>query len=1274
MKPFLIILALILPAFSQEKQIIILPDPEEKPAPLFFSTAAEVTATTSRKETTSTQKLTFTIRQGIPETLTLGLTGSGEITSLTGENLRDWSVRIAKDKSRYLDIRPVIKDEKNPPKTLTIQLSTKHTHKGQSALLLTAPGDSTGFSSEISFTSAEGTDLRLTEATNLSPLESQSAARKFITTTKAFLKFTTTPTGSASNGLELLNTALAGTLSEDKKSIQFTLTATAKTKEGLRPAARQPKTNQPRNPRNPRPAPLVETPPEQSKPAQPTTPSDKPFTTLLTGNAALTSTPSTANYHIALTNNSTYQLIADTTGTFPVKIDFVVPVTSKGDWRQLTFALPAGVVVPVTLKNLPQNTTFDNALPIVPKKINNTFRGFLPASGQATLAWKNSTAAETGSLFYTSTATTELRIGSGLARQVTALDLRILQGKLPSLDLALSGPGEILSVTGSSVLAWSVTGEKNDRKIEVKLSRPIEGTERITIEAQTALGGFPVKMQALRITPLGSLRHSGHIRVANNGAVRIELAATKGLIQLTPEQFPGAKDESLRQVFVYRHPSADFSYQLLADQIFPEVGLTEVTVYELAETDRRIISGIELDIREAPLREWEMQIPADHAVASVTGAEVADYAVSSEAKDGLRTLKIIFRQPVINRQLISLRLEKNQAAEAAPWLLQPLAFPGTKSHRGYIGATATAGYRLTPGKTTGLAEIPVTFFPRKTSGLQQAFRIRETSWTSTLNAEALGQSIQADVFHLYSLKAGAAYGSVLINYFVVGAPATEWKISVPATIGNIDVTGQNVGRDWRREDDTVIVPLSRPILGAGTLLLTFEQPMPSSGGQLSPGEVHPLGVQAERGYIQIVSPLQVKFSAPENEGPLLKIDPTELPAEFRLLSSAPTLAAWQYTARDFTIGANVQWYEQGETVDQVVDFLKLSSQISRDGQWVTDARFFVKSKGRATLRAILPENTSLWEAQVNGTPVNARADGKETLIPLPSTTDPNQAVEITLRYGARSEKPSKPTLTAPALDAPLVIGEWTVTGDENRTLVPRGGTADLVRPVLAETGWQWLARHPLIILILLFIGATILFRSSLPRFIRYTTPAIFIILVLLLALKSASSTLHTSPTLEYAAPVVSAAQAVTVEIGNLTPWQARTGWSAWILLILGTTISIVGFIKKQLILKAAGLALVTASFLSIRGGTPLFFFILALIAVTTIPWSEIITSLKRTKPAAATALLLLALFFTQQSNAQDTKPAESIIQSWVVSENRLQATMEVTIRAQKGDRFLLLES
>ncbi|MEP4050423.1 MAG: hypothetical protein ABJN80_16425, partial [Luteolibacter sp.] len=954
-------------------------------------------------------------------------------------------------------------------------------------------------------------------------------------------------------------------------------------------------------------------------------------------------------------------------------VEFVVPLSRNGDYRALAFTLPAGVVVPLSLTELPTGVSFDPDLPVVPRKDASIFTGFIPADGRVSLAFKKSTSEESGTLFFNSTAITDMRVSSGLLRQFTAIDLRILQGKLPSLSLALDGPGEILAVSGPSILAWSISEKEGARTLDLKLSRPIEASERITIESRAALGAFPVEMQALRISPIGALRHSGFLRIANDGAVRIEVAGAQSLIQLAPDQFPGGTDESLRQVFAYRFPSADFSYRLLADQILPEVGVTEVTVHELAETDRRILADLELDIREAPLRDWELDIPADHAVASVTGAEVADYALASEQKSGLRRLKIIFKNPVIGRQLISIRLEKNEAAKAGAWSLQPLVFPGAKFHRGYIGAVSTPGYRLAAGETTGVAEVPVTFFPRKTVGLQQAFRIRETSWRIPLTIEALGQSIQADVFHLYSLKAGAAYGSVLINTFVVGAPATEWRVSVPESIDNIDVTGQNVGRDWRREGDTVIIPLSRPILGAGTVLLTFEQPMPSSGGQLSPGEIRPLGVQSERGYIQIVSPLQVKFSTETSDGPLLPIDPTELPAEFRLLSTAPTLAAWQYTAREFTLATNIEWYVPGETADQVVDFLKLSTQISRDGQWVTDARFFVKSKGRSALRTILPEGTNLWEARVNGQPVNARKDGNETLIPLPATSE--NASEVTLRYGAESKKPSRPTLTAPILDAPIVIGEWTVSGDENRTLIPRENSAANLtsRPPTAPTGWQWLARHPFAILTLLILTIAAFVTKAQAKAPAIIATALLLIAAIFLALKSITLFSMPNSTLEYSAPVVATGQAITLDISNLPHWQAATPATFYLLLILGITTFIVSFVKESPLLKPLGIALIAASLLSIHNGAPIFFAALTVVAASIFPWRQITSVLPKSKTPAATALLLLSLFLVTKTQAAE-KPAESIIQTYEIKDNRLLGTMEITLRAEAGDRFLLLDS
>lgn len=1338
-------LTVVSPAQEPDKRFVVVPFTDltgtpPKPVPLLFSVNASVNATIGQESNVSQQYLDFRIHQGKPETLTIALTGPGEVESVTGNGLKDWSVRIGADGARFLDIRPAFEPEK-PPAEVSVTVKTRaKAGKEAAGLLLPAAGPATGFTLKVDVMAESGAALHITRADGLAPVKStDKQVYRFVGDGNPALEVLATPGGYAVPDLELTGSRLQGQLSEDGNSVTFKLITTARARA-------------------------------------------EKVSTEIAARVALAGPASGDGWHVVLREGG-YDLVATRAGEIPVELGFVAPVKRRGDWRVLDFNLPAGVVVPVTLTGIAGDVLFDSSQTVVPKREGDTWRGFLPAGGTAGLAWRSTSAVADGALFYSSSEATDVRIGSGLMRQTSRLGFRILQGKLGSVSIRLDGPGEILGVDGVNVLGWKVVpGEEGARTLAVTLNQPFENrtaaatagagsltihratyaagdqsadvTRRVrelvrdnqlsltvdyqllrsdpspgwiknltvdytldgvrgtkvvpdnqvmeiaraassgkaagaaddflTIRTQTALGNFPVRSGMLRLTPEGTVRHSGFIRVANEGAVRLDVTDSRGLIQLAPGQFPGPAEKGARQLFVYRFPSADYTCSIQADQVLPEVGVTEVTVYELAETDRRITADLELDIREAPLREWEIGIPADHAVASVTGAQVADYAVGTEVTDGRKRLKVIFKEAVANRQLVSVRLEKSEAAAAGAWQLQPLTFPGAKSRRGYVGAVAAVGYRLqaTASNMKGVAEVPVTFFPKKTAGLQQAFRLREGDWTIGLSVEALGQSVQADVFHLYSLKAGSAYGSVLINYFVVGAPATQWRISVPEGIGNIDVSGQNVGLDWRRDGNTVVVPLSRPITGAGTVLLTFEQPMSARGGTLSPGEVRPLDVQAERGYVQVVSPLQVKFPTPASSGALLAIDASELPTEFRLLSSAPTLAAWQYTARDFSIGMNIEWFEPGETVGQAIDFLTLSSKVSRDGEWVTDASFFVKSRASSGLRTVLPEGTVLWEARVNGEPVNARDDGSATLIPFPPIADPNEAVQVSLRYGARGGSAGNVRLAAPVLDAPVVAGEWTVDGDEGRQLVPRGGSAEPVRPVLVKSGWQWLATHPQPVLLLLVLGiAGVVFsvmKSGFARSAALVAGLAFTVLAAWTGLRAFAGGGWSAGPLEYAVPVMAAGNAVELHIANLAPWQARAGWGTWLLFAAGIAVFVRGAWVSDRIWIAAGLSLLGGSFLSILGGAPLFFGLLALVGIAV--WGSVAVRLLRGRsvakaaPAVATVILfsLLAPLESRAAEAALPKPAESMVQDWRISGGRLRGTLDVSMQAEPGDRFLLL--
>ncbi|TAE77417.1 MAG: hypothetical protein EAZ84_04160 [Verrucomicrobia bacterium] len=1247
-------------ATAQDKKIVLVEVDKEKPIPLFFSaeTNTDITAGIGRVQGTITAKLR--VHQGRPEMMSLGLTGTGDVTGVAGEGLKTWTVRLESDGKRFLDLKPLLPED---PKTetakeFTVTITTLHADTKQAFdLLLPAPGSAVGFSSVISLSGDGDATATLMAIEGMQAMKSENGVDRFSGSGAGRLNVKVDLKGAAPRPLELAAATLEGQVTAEESSVSFKLRGTVEVRHAGE---------------------AIE---------------------LLEG-VALSGAVAGEGWFARLKKKGegyVHELVGEAVGSHPIELEFEAPLRLQGDWRGVDFKLHGGAVVPVRLDGLAEMVSFKTDHAVVPEKREGRWTGYLPATGAANLAWKSSRKEGEGALFFSSSEIAEMRVGAGLARRYSKIGLRVLQGKLDGLKIRVDGSGEILAVKGAQVLSWSIAETDGARLLDVRLSRPIDGNGEIEIEAQAALGTFPAKLNPPRFSPLGTLCHSGFLRVANDGAVRIEVGATTGMMQLSPGQFPWAKqDEQLRQAFVYRFPSADYGYEISADQVLPEVSVNELTIHELAETDRRIFTDLELDIREAPLREWSLEVPADFAVASVAGQGVADYSVASDAVDGKRVLKILFGQALIGRQLISIQLEKNLAAAAGDWVLPVLGHPAAKSARGHIGVLVAPGFRAVTGTSIGLAETPLDYFPKKLPGLQQAFRIRDGKWSATMKVEALGQSVQADVFHLYSLKEGAASGSVLVNYFVIGAPATEWRLRVPEALGNVEVTGQNVGRDWRREQDTLIIPLVRPLLGAGTLLVTFEQPMSAHGGELSPGEVRPLNVQSERGYIQVVSPLQVRYDISRSEGAVLKLDASELPAEYRLLTNAPTLAAWQYMAADVSIGMKIEWFEPGETVGQVVDFAKLASRISRDGQVVTDARFFVKTRGRSVLKLTLPPDSGLWEAKVDGETINAREDGREILVPLPAKADPNEPVEVILRYGMVAGKPSALSLVAPVLFAPTVIGEWIVSGDEGRRLIPRGAMQP-VRPVLTETGTEWIlsrARMAAPILLLFAAFGLLLKRMKATRLFGHLVIILAGVMSCLTAFRAVADRRVNLASLEYVMPVLAPGEAVTMEFGNVAPWQAMLSVPGVLLILVGFALLGMRFwTGKNGVFEASearakwrgvrscqlpvALGSIGFGLLAQRMGAVPFFglFGLILLLVHGFPGLSGLVGRRRASVTKAGATLLL-LFFTvgMARGAEAILPAESMSQAWRIADGRVSGEISVESRAGVDQRVLLLKS
>jgi hypothetical protein len=784
---------------------------------------------------------------------------------------------------------------------------------------------------------------------------------------------------------------------------------------------------------------------------------------LLSGAVALTDAPTQPQWRIRVQQNR-FVAAFDHSGKFPIKLKFNAAVRQNDLWKAVEFHVAPSALQPIVLQGLGADTQFEFPGAARPERKGADFLSYLPLDGTVKLSWKEARPEAEGKLFYAAEMLAQISVSPGLMRQVALLDFKIMQGELTQVALQLRGAGEVTRVQGDQVLAWKVEPipASADRRLVVQFNQPQKDQFAIQVQMQTPLGAFPQTTDALQLRPEGATRFAGYFRIVNEGAVRLEVAQASGLSQISPEQFPesdltrSAFRVTGSQRFAYRFSGADFALRVQADQILPELTVSEVLAYHLGENELAIDSEIELDIREAPLRELLLRVPRGYAIARLNASGLSDYFLREPEDQPDAELRLVYGQPVSGRQVVELRLERNKPLGGAAWTLPRLEVAKAKSVRGNLAVAADAGFRLTAERTQALTEIATAFFPRKVAGIQAAFRLSDPAWQAAFRVERLPQTVQADALHLFSIGEGIAYGSSVINYVVSGAPVSAFKVELSDEYFNVEFTGKDL-RNWQKTEGGYAVQLHTPVSGAYTLLATYERPFKAQGETLTFTGARPLDAQSEQGHTLIISAYQFEVKPADVSPGLLALEPGEVPPEYRLFFDAPILAAYRYTSRPFNLKLALSPLAQGDSLSQVVDRASLTTRISKEGQALTDARYFVKSRGNPHFRLTLPRGAQLWSAAVNGAAVVPVTDAQATLIPLPQRADPNAVLTLDLKLAGTND-PKYVSVAAPVLNAPVMLAEWKLEPDVGQRLVYRRGSLTPTGGLPDVSGFAGLAR------------------------------------------------------------------------------------------------------------------------------------------------------------------------------------------------------------------------
>ncbi len=731
--------------------------------------------------------------------------------------------------------------------------------------------------------------------------------------------------------------------------------------------------------------------------------------------------------------------------------------TAKGEG--VTLDLPVATVRTFEIRVNPQewDVSVERAGNLVSEQTDGppperVIKGNLPADRPAEVRWRSAATRfqRTDAIVSCRAETTSL-VSPGVIRHTSVFSFKITQGAVRSYAFRVPKHVNIVGMdTDFGLLKQEVGASDDPAYATLTLTPQVESAgARITLVYEDTLPAFPCKTTIEPIAPIGVLRTEGLLNVAPTGAIRIQPGAMTNLLQTdaaAPVPATDAKSKSaapaLPKGTSYRYTTTPCSLEIGLEDIVTAIHCENTIVVRVEDALATVEASLQLDLRDAPADKIVATVGKAEGwtITSTTGKDVADGDIEQrKGEDGVLTVTIPFRKQVAGMMKIALKMERKiDTATPGKVVVPEIAVKDAVVQNGYVIASASQGIQLLPEGPVNLSEIHAASTPLSVAGAQLAFRFRGAEWSAAVGFTRTKTAIHSELFHLVSPGDGMLYASAAATYHISGAPTDTFSFKVPAHLKQVDVTCADMD-GWTREGDALVVKLARRIIGDWTLLISYEQQLDYHGGELAIGEIETTGTQSEMGFIILAGPASLQAEEAEDLPPtMIRIGKDEIPEGYAASLLSPVTAAWKYMRAPHTARIKLTPLATEGTLGQVVDFLSIESNITRDGASVTKARYSVKNARGQYLVLKLPAGAKLWAVnkvlddggRVEGIP--SQFDKGLLLVPVERPRDPNTATTVEIQYAVdNSASPMRQTLEAPVLiDSPVTFAEWRLTAGD----------------------------------------------------------------------------------------------------------------------------------------------------------------------------------------------------------------------------------------------------
>jgi type II secretory pathway pseudopilin PulG/uncharacterized membrane protein (UPF0136 family) len=727
-----------------------------------------------------------------------------------------------------------------------------------------------------------------------------------------------------------------------------------------------------------------------------------------------------------------YQLIVARSGRHQVTLELVAKVTRAEPWNQVSFTGPAAGIASVVAEATSSGMEVQllcgipdagSTPPDATTSPRNVVRGLLGSERTVAVRWQSKAAEAARKALANCEATTTVKFTPGVIQFATELRYEILQGALPGFAVVLPPEHALTRVEGEQIRDWQIAMVDGRPTLKVELIKPVEKAYSLCLASEQAVEGLPFTGALGLPQPQDVDRESGLLTLRVED-VMIETPAATGLRQINAPE--GA-------LAAYRFHGRAPAFEVRLRRLEPVIHTTDRVTVRVEDARLQILHALTLNVEKAGICVAELLPVQDFLVTEVKGEGIADWS----ARDS--KLVVNFLSRVLGSRTIEVHLEKTHTELPPTFTVAPLRLVSAVKETAQVGAAAAPGIQLKTARLSGVREIPIARLERRADELL-AFTADQPDWTIQLAAEQLPPRTIADIFNLITIGDGLLGGSATIRYVVINQGVQEFRVSLPARWKNVDFTGPNLRRKellpsaGANADTNFVtwsIALQDKAWGGYTLVVTYDEAFDPHQAILQLGGLHALAVERETGTVAVTSAAGLQLRATRVDGPLRRIDESELVDSDRALITRSVLLAYRYGSADpYDLAVEVTRFPAQPVLEAVADRVQLTTVLTEAGQMLTQASFMVKNNEKQFQRFILPKGAEFWSAYVDGQPAKAEQQADALLVPLPRGEDRDRAFAVEIVYAQKvdslvSLRPRDLALSAPRTeDLQTTYAEW----------------------------------------------------------------------------------------------------------------------------------------------------------------------------------------------------------------------------------------------------------